>query len=604
MIITSKYPGVCNTCHREVRIGDRVSWVRSIRGVSHAACSNEGRAIAQQVAASKAVDLPVIQREEVKRSLPAPDGLEYLGYQRAGISACIDYLDRSAGALIADEMGLGKTIQAIGVVNASPDIQRVLVVCPASLKLNWRNELGKWLTRKLSVSVFPKEADITIIHYDIVSKLSEQSQYDLLILDEAHYVKNPKAARTKHVQALRARCQNVLALTGTPILNKPIEIWPILQMVAPEQWDPAGVVKGKSLAAGCGAGFFRFAKRYCNAHQEYHGRTSHWEFGGHSNLEELQERLRTTCMVRRLKADVLKELPAKRRQVVSIGNGCHDEADYGDLGDDYETAHKRVMSIAFEDISRVRHEQALRKLPAAIEHIRGCLESSDKIVVFAHHHDVIAQLAAEFADMGCVTLTGESPIAARQEAVERFQTSADCRIFIGSIGAAGVGITLTAASHVIFVELDWVPANLSQAEDRCHRIGQTESVLVQHLVLDGSIDAKMCKLIVEKQNVADMALDREQESLDGRPVLETSSEKRARLVREAGITEEEITRVHASLRFLAERCDGACVEDGAGFNRLDTNFGKALAMQASLSVAQAVAAKKMLVKYQRQLGGI
>jgi SWI/SNF-related matrix-associated actin-dependent regulator 1 of chromatin subfamily A len=441
---------------------------------------------------------------------------------------------------------------------------------------------------------------VTILNYDILKKLSDDATFDLLILDEAHYTKNPKSQRSKAVKALVSRCKRTLALTGTPILNKPIELWPILQMVAPETWDPAGIVKGKSVGIGEGGGFFRFAKRYCDAHEEYHGRTSHWEFGGHSNLEELQEKLRSTCMVRRLKADVLCELPAKRRQSVVIGNGCSD--DFGDLGDDYETATERVRKIPFEDLSRVRHEQALRKVEPAIEHVRDAVEASNKVVVFAHHKDVIDGLIAGLDDLGVVSLTGDTSQADRQTAVERFQTDPNVHVIIGSLKAAGVGLTLTASSHVIFVEIDWVPASLTQAEDRCHRIGQTESVLVQHLVLSGSLDERMSRFVIEKQTVADMALDTDTTvDVSTRPIAETSEQVRARKLAENGLTEDEITHIHENLRTLAECCDGAVQQDGMGFNKLDTNFGKSLAGQERLSVTQALAAKKMLRKYSSQL---
>jgi hypothetical protein len=211
MLIVSKYSGVCLTCQREVRAGDRVSWLKGRKGVDHAACSAEGREIAAKTEASKATDVaPAVAAE-----LPVPDGLSYLGYQKAGIAYALD--EQRAGVLIADEMGLGKTVQAIGVINASPDVHRVLIVCPASLKLNWRNECVKWLVRPASLHVRNGKTTSTIVHgsvagasisveiinYDILKKLPAGATWDLLILDESHYVKNPKAARSKLVKDLR-----------------------------------------------------------------------------------------------------------------------------------------------------------------------------------------------------------------------------------------------------------------------------------------------------------------------------------------------------------------------------------------------------------------
>src|SRR3990167_6920453 len=167
---------------------------------------------------------------------------------------------------------------------------------------------------------------------------------------------------------------------------------------------------------------------------------------------------------------------------------------------------RAASQAAFTEISKLRHATALAKLPMVMIHLRDQLDAGNKVVVFAHHHDVVAAIAAEFG-AAAVTLTGETGMAERQAAVDRFQSDDSCTLFIGSIHAAGVGITLTAAAHVIFAELDWVPGNLSQAEDRCHRIGQSGSVLVQHLVLDGSIDATMAQTITAKQDIIDRALD-------------------------------------------------------------------------------------------------
>ncbi len=606
MIITSKYSGACNACGRAYQPGDRISWDRTVRGASHAVCTAEGKALASKVEESRAVDADI--------AIPCPDGRDFYGYQKAGIA----YALQRRGTLIADEMGVGKTAQAIGVINATPAIRTVLVVCPASLKLNWRNEFRMWGTREMAMCVMPhtgrhiegvsgkNAVSVTIINYDILKKLPEDANYDLLILDEAHYAKNPKAQRTKAIQAIARRCRKVLALTGTPILNKPIELWPLLQMVDPLGWDAAGMVKGKVVGPGEGAGFFRFAKRYCNAHQEQVTRNKVvWIFDGSSNLDELNEKLRATCMVRRLKSEVLAFLPPKMRRIIPIGNGCDDEDDYGDMGDDYETMSERVKSIPFEKMSRVRHEQALKKVEPAIAHVRDAVEASGKVIVFAHHLDVIAQMGEALADLGVVTLVGDTTTESRQAAVERFQSDPSVRVFLGGLKAAGVGLTLTASSHVVFVERDWTPATCTQAEDRAHRIGQTaERLLIDVLVLEGSLDAKMAQFIKEKQDIADLALDADTLPNPEGPIVETADEKRARKLKEASLTEGEVARVHTSLKFLAARCDGAAREDGVGFNKLDTNFGRSLAMQNSISVGQAVAAKKMLGKYRHQLEGM
>tara|TARA_R110000744_G_scaffold305007_1_gene413354 strand:- start:6428 stop:8392 length:1965 start_codon:yes stop_codon:yes gene_type:complete len=426
------------------------------------------------VEASRATDATI--------DIPSPDGLEYLPFQRAGIAYA---LGRDA-TLFGDEMGLGKTIQAIGVCNATRP-ETVLIVCPASLKLNWRNELQRWLVdeRRIDIvngggEVFPSQPDIVIINYDVLAKHAADLHgrtWGLVVFDEAHYCKNPKAKRTKAALAINA--ERKLVLTGTPIPNRPVEIQSIAGYLAPSRFG----------------NFFAFAKRYCAATQTRHG----WDFSGSSNLPELQEQLRSSVMVRRLKADVLDELPPKQRQVIVLDGGDYkEELRVQELAEaEAETTSPR---IDFEGLSRERHLMALAKVPAILDHLKAIDHS---VVVFAHHKDVIAALASE---LDCVTLTGDHTTEERQAAVESFQRG-DVQHFIGSIGAAGVGITLTRASHVVFAELDWVPGNLSQCEDRCHRIGQRDSVLVQHLVVDESIDARQVELVVAKQGVLDASLD-------------------------------------------------------------------------------------------------
>ena len=430
--------------------------------------------VAANVVASRAADAAI--------DIPCPDGEEYRPFQRAGIAYA---LERDA-TLFADEMGLGKTIQAIGVINATkPDT--VLVVCKASIKINWRNELEKWLVDERRIDIvnggghpFPSDPDVVVINYDVLTKHAAELHgrtWGLVVLDECQYCKNPRAKRTKAAIAIRA--ERKLALTGTPILNKPVEVQPIAGYLAPSRFGH----------------FFRFAKRYCNAHQTEYG----WDFDGSSNLPELQEQLRSSIMVRRLKADVLDDLPPKERDIKVLDGGDYrEELKLESLAE--AKLETTSPSIAFEEMASERHLMALAKVPAILDHLR---DIHHPVVIFAHHKDVVAALAAE---LDAVTLTGDNSAEERQEAVESFQRG-DVDVFIGTIGAAGVGITLTRSSHVIFAELDWTPGNLSQAEDRCHRIGQHDSVLVQHIVVNGSIDARQVDLVVSKQEVLDASLD-------------------------------------------------------------------------------------------------
>lgn len=593
MLIAAKYPSVCGTCKKRIAAGERVSWAPGQRTL-HAACSDEGKAVQITQAKSRATVAP----DDV--TIPVPEGRELLGYQAAGVAFALS----RQGTLIADEMGLGKTVQAIGVINASPDVKTVLVVCPASLKLNWKVEIDRWCTRDHATDIFPERSDpglykidcvITIINYDQLKKLP-QTGWDLLVMDEAHYIKNPDAKRTKLMQSLAKKCKKKLLLTGTPILNKPVELWTLLQVTNPENWDPGGFYKGKIVGPGEGRGFFPFVKRYCDAMKVNVGSKEVWDFSGASNLDELQEKLRASCMVRRLKADVLRDLPPKRRQVVmlDVPASKNEEAAFVELGLDYETAIEQLQGkfIRFDKLSKARHDTALRKVPAAADHIREVLESTSKVVVFAHHKDVVQDLEDSLRDYNPVTITGDTVTEWRHEAVQRFQTDDSCRVIIGTIGAMGVGLTLTAASTVIFIELSWVPAELTQAEDRLHRIGQRESVLVQHLVAQRSIDANMIDTVLEKQEIADLALDVPTiEVVDGQEVITTAPE----------VDEERCRKALYGLRFLASACDGAFEKDGRGFNKLDSGFGKKLAALPHLSPRQCLAAEKMLAKYKKQL---
>ena len=566
--------------------------------------------------------------------IPVPAGLAYLPYQVAGIQ----YATARRGTLIADEMGLGKTIQALGLINSDATIKRVLVVCPNSLRLNWSREARKWLVIDRPHILVDKThlptADgpiVAIVNYEkatmsaIHSALMAQS-WDLLIVDEAHALKTPSAKRTRAVlgaprrktseavQGLVHRARRACFLTGTPILNRPIEIQPLLGAIAPEHFG----------------NFFAFGKRYAGAHQNRYG----WDFTGATNLGELQQKLRASVMVRRLKRDVLADLPAKRRQVIvlastgatkvvtaeakayeaRVGLGLADlraTADAAHAAGDaaaYEAAVAALQSgarLAFAEMAHARHAVACVKAPMVIEHVQDLLDGGiEKVLVFAHHVDVVHMIADAFAEHGSVRMLGETSIEDRQAAVDRFQSDPTCRVFVGGLTVAGTGITLTAAHHVVFAEIDWTPATIAQAEDRAHRIGQTEPVLVQHLVLDGSVDARMVSTIVEKQDLADRALDSASTlAITLTPPAATETEP-ARPRKYPAASTEQKTAAHAAMRQLAGMCDGARTLDGAGFSRYDVTLGHDLAARTDeYTDGQVWLAVRLARKYQRQLDG-
>lgn len=493
--------------------------------------------------------------------IPCPPGLSYLPFQADAIRR----MRATPNLYLADEMGVGKTITAIGRINDDARLCSILIVCPASLKINWARELAKWLARDLTVATAAggtvPYADIVIINYDILERNKKALQarlWDLVICDESHMMSNPKAKRTKAVACLRRRY--LLCLSGTPIRNRPMELWPVLAMLDSAAW-------GRMHA---------FGLEYCDAKQmdipvpmnqlrkrwwsvtrvltqevTAQGRVRQgwlrrddgffvnqatggvlsgggmqgrkivsawatiWDYSGASKGDELQEKLFRTCMVRRLKRDVIKDLPAKVRQVIplNVRMPLKLRKTLGMLepqeGESYLT-QVAALTVpecpSFEAVSLARAEVGMLKVKEVLDWLEITLSSVDKVIVFAYHHDVMDAICTGLMTSNPVQYDGRMSEGARQAAVDRFQADPACHVFIGQITAAGVGLTLTAASHVVFAELDWVPANVTQAEDRAHRIGQTETVNIYHLVADDSLDARIAYAIVAKQKVSDRIL--------------------------------------------------------------------------------------------------
>lgn len=447
----------------------------------------------------------------------APEGLEYLPFQKAGIAYAMKVKD----VIIADDMGLGKTIQAIGVINEMKP-QKVLVVCPASLRLNWKKELDKWLVDEYDVGLMD-ERDFATPSVMIISYASLKTykgwlnteEFDLLICDESHYLKNKNTQRTQNVlgkyrisyfegkKSFKTlvhpiKAEKRLFLTGTPILNRPKEIFSVANACAP----------------GTFPDYSDFALRYCGAYTDEWG---HWQDDGASHLDELQDKLRGSCMVRRVKdKEILKDLPAKRRVIIEIPK---DEKTIKIIN--YEKKHVttesfnnavRAMEMGtsanFEDMTEVRMNTALEKVPMVIQHAKNVLEQVGKVIIFAHHHAVIDALYKGLSDFNPVKFDGRDEMTDKDLSVNEFQDG-NARVFIGSINAAGHGITLSAASHIIFAEMVFTPGIMTQCEDRAHRIGQKSSVIIEHLILQGTIDATMAKMLVDKQEILDKTLNHE-----------------------------------------------------------------------------------------------
>lgn len=604
--------------------------------------------------------------------VPAPRGLEYKPYQKAGIAFM---LSAPGGALLADDPGLGKTIQILGLLNADPSPTRALIVVPASLRLNWVREAVRWLVRPTQIFVIGEKGltaniklggtqhrvssgpvlpsdvcsmpnVIVIVNYDRARTpaLHEQlmsCNWDLLAADEAHFLKNPKSQRTIAVlgqekkgvlvePGLRQRSARFIAMTGTPLPNRPIEMWPILHAVAPATFPE----------------FFPFARRYCDANQKFISARvgSKWDFTGASHLGELQDVMRSTCMVRRLKGDVLKELPPKVRTIIALPWDEYSdvvEVDDEDVIDDDEELRDEVLvdlldkpdltsdaayrlaaellgkskKISFTDMSRERERLAIRKVPAVLELCDDKLAEEKKIIIFAHHHSVIKKLLDHYNKKGkppiAVALYGPVSAAQRDQAVELFQNDESIRVFIGSIAAAGVGLTLTAASTVIFAEVSFVPGEVVQAEDRAHRIGQHDVVNVLHVVVERSIDARMVQMLVAKADIADRALDRGNDIFVPEAGPDMAALKKAKRAAEDAkhppVSPRLRELVSEAMMSLDEHdLDRATERNNQGFNKMHSGIGHSIAIANpdDLTAAQVWYGAHLANFYRRQLGAL
>ena len=432
-----------------------------------------------------------------------------------------------------------------------------------------------------------------------------------VLVHNCHAIKSPQTLRTKCVKRLKARRK--LGLTGTPILNKPVELFPVLEWLDPQHWT----------------NWKYFVTRYCDAKP---GWGKSLDVSGASNLDELNRKLTETVMYRITKEEALKDLPPRLRQLLVLPPPesakplideekriwtlredtlaqlraekqraivAKDEAAYKDAA----SKLKSTFSAAMAAMSKIRHDLGVAKVPLANQHINDALDQgAEKIVVFAHHKAVLSAIADHFQPYGTLIITGETPAMERQGIVDAFQKKPEHRVIVLSILAAGVGLNLQAASHVVMVESDWRPGINDQAESRCHRHGQLNSVLVQHLVFDGSLDAKMVRRCIEKQEVIDQAVDGKAPDAKPHPHGGTAQPKRDMKLIGANMSDAERRTAHAAIRHLAALDkDGARRANGAGFSKVDTVAGHQLAALESPSPAQYATMRQIAMKYKGQL---
>lgn len=451
--------------------------------------------------AGQAEETPIVEAVKIS-NIP---GLKrtLFPYQMEGVS----YIESKQGnALIGDEMGLGKTIQALAWLQLHPEKRPAIILCPAHLKLNWAKEIQMTLSDNLNTQIlqgskpYPITGEIVIINYDILKNWVEELQKikaNVLIFDEAHYIKSNSALRTKATKKLAKEIPHRIALTGTPIVNRPIEGFNIAQVI------------NKTVFPN----FMSYARRYCNAHHNGFG----WDFSGSANKKELHRKLTETIMIRRKKADVLPDLPSKLYSYIPME--INNTSEYKRAEADFiafltETKGKKAAEKASQAEHLVRIEALKQlavqgKIKQAVQWIRDFLDNNgNKLVVFGVHKTVVDALMKEFTTEA-VKVDGSVSAAKRDEAVVAFQEDPNVKLFVGNIQAAGTGLTLTAASAVAFLEFDWVVGNHMQAEDRCHRIGQKDTVNIYYLIAAGSIEEKLVSLLAEKTKVIRTILDGE-----------------------------------------------------------------------------------------------
>ncbi|HEY5187389.1 MAG TPA: DEAD/DEAH box helicase [Solirubrobacteraceae bacterium] len=417
--------------------------------------------------------------------------------------AAVRYALAARRTFLSDEQGLGKTVEALATLEADGAYPAV-VICPAAMKLGWEREAQRWLPHR-SVAVIsgrvavPPRGEITILNYEIVAAHRQalgRTRPRAIVIDESHYCKNPSAKRTQAVRALAATVPADglrLALSGTPVLNHVDELIAQLRVL------------GRLEDFGSGA---RFAR----------------QFRGQVSEERLHWHLRRRCFVRRLKSEVLPQLPPKRQVVVPVT--LTNEAEYRlaerdviewlrtqplDLKELNARIAATLRAQRLAQLGALQRLAARGKLAAALAWIEDFLASGEPLVVFARHREVQRAVLARFPE--ALHLFGEDSLPARETAIADFQRADGPALIVGATRVAAQGITLTRASNVAFLELEWTPAMHDQAEDRCHRIGQRDAVTAWYLLAAGTIDERMARLIQSKRaHVAAVTDGRREES--------------------------------------------------------------------------------------------
>lgn len=415
-----------------------------------------------------------------------------LPFQRAGVNFAIA---KGGRLLLADDMGLGKTVQAICIAAFYRKEWPLLVVVPSSVRFTWEQAFLQWLPSlsadRINVVVTGKDrltaGLVNIISFDLLSKMEKQlkTSFKVVIVDESHFLKNSKTARCRAAMPILKMAKRVILLSGTPAMSRPAELYTQIIAVKPTFFPH----------------FHLFGLRYCDAKRQPWG----WDYSGSSNLGELKLLLEEAVMLRRLKSDVLSQLPAKQRKMVVLApermnaktRAALDAATKEMTTWDTKQKQKEALFAFF-------NRTAEAKIPSIIEYILDLLESGkEKFLVFAHHKVVLDAVTKELdrKDVPHIRIDGSTSSADRETRCQQFQLSERHSVAVLSITAANMGLTLSAANLVVFAELFWNPGMLIQAEDRVHRIGQSSSVSIHYLVARGTADDYLWPLIQEKIKV-------------------------------------------------------------------------------------------------------
>ena len=449
----------------------------------------------------------------------APLAAALLPFQREGVAAGLRWRGRM---LLGDEMGLGKTLQAIAIAAHFRSEWPLLVLCPTSLALAWCEELEKWcpFLKPGDINLVKghhnekmKTAPITILTYGLVTNgkekeqiaaLAREARFRVAICDEAHYLKSKDSLRTTLLTPILRGAARCLLLTGTPALSRPVELWTLLQCLE---------LTGDGTLVPAWRNFTSFTDRFCDAKMKFFGRGGRQrDVSGSSNEGELHALLTTHCLLRRRKAAVLTQLPAKRRQRVVLQLDARDARPLRAIEDQLGK-----LDAAASDWDRRQNlsaqvvELGAAKAIRAAEYAIELLPSAGKLLYFGHHKSMLdaMEAAAAKAKVRCLRIDGSTPGAERQALVKTFQALPDTTdaIFVLSILAAGQGLTLTNAHTVVFGELRWVPGELLQAEDRAHRIGQQSAVNCHYCVAEGTVDEAMWRMLQRKVRSLGRTLD-------------------------------------------------------------------------------------------------